>query len=187
MLTSGTYIFYTVQGRCQTFTLHQGCYDGGGYYYSEASCSGSYVVLNAMPAPSSTPSVVPTGPSLVPSATPPSTVGPTGPSPMPSFTTAVNCEEFSVSYPDTVPCLFTACRGQRLSISSSSFNYGYAFLELYDSSGNSISISLNSLTLTTPMESSCQTYTLQQGCPWWYTGSCAGRFTVFGGRLQVVV
>ena len=184
MLSSGTSIFYTVQGRCQTFTLRQGCFDGY-YFYSAASCSGSYVVFNVMPAPSATPSLAPTGPSLAPSATPPSTVGPTGPSPMPSFTTAVYCDDFAVSHPDSVPCYFSACGGQSLSISSTSFSY--AFLQLYDSGGNEILSSYYSMTLTTPLESACQTYTLQQGCTSWYYGDCAGRYTVYGGGLQVVV
>lgn len=166
-----------VVGSCQTFTLHQGCFDE--YEYSSTSCSGSYEVFNVLPAPSPAPSLAPTGPSLVPSVTPRTTTRPTGPSQMPSFTTSVNCGDFSVTYPNTAPCLFTACGGQHLSISLAYVSYGYAYLQLYDSFDTLILSNEYSMELTTPVDSACQTYTLQQGCSWYY---CAGSYTVYGGE-----
>lgn len=177
-------MYYMVVGSCQTFALHQGCYDG--FEYSPTSCSGRYEVFNVLPAPSRTPSAAPTGPSLVPSVTPRSTTQPTGPSQMPSFTSSVNCGDFTVFYPDTAPCLFTACGGQYLSISSTYDSYGYgshgyAYLQLFDSSGELMLSNDYSIELTTPVESACQTYTLQQGCSWNYY-YCTGRYTVYGGE-----
>jgi hypothetical protein len=104
---------------------------------------------------------------------------------MPSFTSSVNCGDFTVFYPDTAPCLFTACGGQYLSISSTYDSYGYAYLQLFDSSGALILSNDYSIELTTPVESACQTYTLQQGCYYY----CTGRYTVYGGEpiLSIVL
>ena len=179
MVSSGIYVYYTVMGTCQTFTLHQGCYD----YYYPSSCSGSYVVTNVLSVPSSPPSTAPTGPSLEPSATPRSTTLPSGPTQTPSFTTAVDCGDFSLIYPNTVPCYFSACGGQYLSISPTS--YSYAYLLLFDSSGEQIQSGYYSMILTTPVNSECQTYTLELGCGWYYY--CTGSYKVFGGKLILLV
>ena len=175
MVSSGMYVYYTVMGTCQTFTLRQGCYD---YYYGPSTCSGSYVVTNALSVPSSTPSAAPTGPSLVPSASPRSTTLPTGPTQVPSYTTAVDCGDLASSYLNPVSCYFIACGGKYLTITPASY-YTYAYLQLYDSSGERIQFGYNYMVLSTPVDSVCQTYTLKLEC---YNYYCTGSYKVFGGE-----
>ena len=152
VLRAGTVIQYTIIGVCQIFSLQQGCL----YVHG---CSGYYIVNNGLPAPSLAPTVQPSGPSLLPSA---SSRNPTGPSSAPYFASSVNCGYFSATSGNSVPCLFRACGGNNLYVSFGSTSYfGEPFVKLLDSSGLQVASGNYSFIFVTPESSTCQTYTLQ--------------------------
>jgi hypothetical protein len=162
---------YLLSGICQTYALHQGCYE----YGTDVTCSGYFSVLGALPPPSSTPSMVPSGPSASPS-----TVSPSANSPSPSSASSVICAPYSATADTTVPCLFRACAGTPISIILST-STGYIRLYLYDANGFLVSSSYGGFSYTTAVTSSCQTYTLQQGC----FSTCTGSVSVIGGFYSI--
>lgn len=152
VLRAGTVIQYTIIGVCQIFSLQQGCL----YVHG---CSGYYIVNNGLPAPSLTPTVQPSGPTLLPSA---SIRNPTGPSSATFTNSSFDCGFYSASSGNSVPCLFRACGGSYLWVYLGSSSYfGEPHVKLLDSSGLQVASGNYSFIFVTPESSTCQTYTLQ--------------------------
>ena len=134
------------------FYLHQGCLE----YYIYRSCSGYFVVSNALTSPSLLPTTQPTGPTITPSMAVASSNRPSGPTLAPYFTSSVNCGSFTVTNPNKVLCLFSACGGTSLSISSVTSSSGYIYLSLFDSGALLVASGVYSITFKTPIDSLCQ-------------------------------
>lgn len=134
---------------------HVNCF-GCAEYYIYRSCSGYFVVSNALSPPSLLPTTQPTGPTIAPSMTVASSNRPSGPTLAPYFTSSVNCGSFTVTNPNKVICLFSACGGTSLSITSVTSASGYIYLTLFNSGAQLVASRVTSITFTTPIDSWCQ-------------------------------
>ena len=187
-------ITYTFTSSCRTYQLREGCYSSftcGG----QVTYSGNTLLTQIPSIVSTTPTVIPSTPSLQQTKNPsklqsviPSTasVAPTTMMPLcPSFF-VTNTNTATINY-DT--CSFIACPGDIVVMTTFSPGScsGDTFLRLYDpSTGNQLAEnddfngSLCSQ-ITYTFTSSCRAYTLKEGC--YQSSSCEGQVSYSGNTL----
>ena len=153
--------------------------------------------------PTILPTLIPTKPTVTPTSIAPtikSSVVPTKPSAVPSFAPVgapFYCPIFAVSNNNRMSCQFKACPGHDLWLSSAMFDGGYCSgpsavsLRLFNSSGQMINFRTTGYYSSYPLckfagysvpsWSTCQVYTLSEGCE--DSGQCSGQVIVQGASM----